>query len=160
MKKTKFLALMSAVCMTFGAASPAMVMAASTPATNVVSEGAFDITLKVDEIQSNGDRYMKVDWSNRGYYTVQFDDDKDFSSPITKRNKDQRLVSLSTHIDENQDSVYYIRVINSNGKVSDVIKADLGGTAVEKESSSGNTQTPSGGGSSSFPSFNWGSFFK
>ena len=160
MKKTKFLALMSAVCMTFGTASPAMVMAASTPATNVVSEGAFDITLKVDEIQSNGDRYMKVDWSNRGYYTVQFDDDKDFSSPITKRNKDKRIASLNTHLDENQDYVYYIRVFDPNGKVSDVIKADLGGTAVEKEPSSGNTQTPSGGGSSSFPSFNWGSFFK
>lgn len=160
MKKKKILAFMSAVCITFGTVSPSMVMAASTPVTNVVSEGAFDITLSADEIQSNGDRYMKVGWSNRGYYTVQFDDDKDFSSPITKRNKDQRIVSLSTHIDENQDSVYYIRVINSNGKVSDVIKADLGGTAVEKESSSGNTQTPSGGGSSSFPSFNWGSFFK
>lgn len=160
MKKTKFLALMSAVCMTFGTASPAMVMAASTPATNVVSEGAFDITLKADEIQSNGDRYMSVKWSNTGSYTVQFDDDNDFSSPITKRNKDKRIVSLGAHLDENQDSVYYIRVIDANGRVSDVIKADLGGTAVEKESSSGNTQTPSGGGSSSFPSFNWGSFFK
>ena len=84
MKKTKFLALMSAVCMTFGSVAPSMVMAASTPATNVVSEGAFDITLCDDEIQSNGDRYMSVKWGNRGYYTVQFDDDKDFSSPITK----------------------------------------------------------------------------
>lgn len=54
MKKTKFLALMSAVCMTFGSVAPSMVMAASTPATNVVSEGAFDITLCDDEIQSNG----------------------------------------------------------------------------------------------------------
>lgn len=160
MKKTKFLALMSAVCMTFGSVAPSMVMAASTPVTNVVKEGAFDITLGGDEIQSNGDRYMQVVWGNGGFYTIQFDDDKDFSSPITKRNRDRRIASLSTHLKENQDHVYYIRVINSNGKVSDVIKADLGGTAVEKESSSGNTQTPSGGGSSSFPSFNWGSFFK
>ena len=170
MNKKRFLAVMSAACMALSAISP--VMAATNTNTEVVSEGAFDIRLRGDEIKKSGERYISVGWSNTGYYTIQADDDKDFSSPITKNNKDKRIVSCNFHIDEDQDAVYYIRVINSNGKCSDVIKADLGGEAVEKETSSSagdstgsdstENQTPSWswGDLSGFPSFDWGSYFK
>lgn len=116
-----------------------LVLVFCSSVTAFAADNAPVLTLDKNQYNENGERHIKITWEGASKaYIIELDDNKYFSSPITKNREVYHIRKNGKFynfvLSENVDATYYIRVRTVDNMLwSNVVIADIENNKNESE---------------------------